>query len=101
MRQKLTTALSSIVPSTAIKSDGEGYLNNVGVVADIYSTGAAAFVGSCQWQTSPDNVTFTNTGVAFAGGTFNTQNITLNEYVRLNVTAYTSGTIQGRYFTDI
>lgn len=101
MRQKLTTALSSVTSSPGIKSDGEGYLSNVGVVADIYSTGAAAFVGSCQWQTSPDNVTFSNTGVAFTGGTFNTQNITLNEYVRLNVTAYTSGTIQGRYFTDI
>ena len=100
MRQKLTTVLSAVATSTAIRSDGEGYLSNVGVVADIYATGAA-FVGSAQWQTSPDNITWTNTGVAFAGGTFNTQNLTLNEYTRLNATAFTSGPIQGRFFTDI
>lgn len=101
MEQRATAALASVTASTAIEADGaNGFLSGVSVVANI-NAGTAAFVGACQWQTSPDNTTWANVGVAFAGGLFNSQKITLNKFNRLNVTARTSGDVIGTLTTDV
>lgn len=100
MQMKQTAVLSAVAPSTAITTKESSFQSGTKVVA-IANGVTAAFVGSAQWQTSVDGTTWVNQGVAFTGGLVNIQNITLTENVRLNVTAYTSGGIQGTLVSDI
>lgn len=100
MKQKITAVLSSVVAGASIATIEAGFLPGVPVVADLFAPTSTAFVGSAIWQTSPDGTTWTNTGVAFTGG-FSPQTITLSNFVRLNVTAFTSGSVQGRLISDI
>lgn len=101
MEQRATAVLASVTASTAIAADGgNGFLPGVRTIANINAV-SAAFVGSCQWQTSPDGTSWTNVGTAFAGGLFNTQMITLSSFNRLNVTARTSGDVVGTLTNDV
>lgn len=100
MKQRVTAILSAVAPSAAIKADGGGFMGGKDVIANVNAV-SAVFVGSCQWQTSPDLTVWTNVGTAFTGGLFNTQTLVLGEFNRLNVTAFTSGTIIGALVSDI
>ena len=100
MDMKQTAAITSVAASTSISTRQSGFMAGTKGIA-IANGVTAAFVGSAIWQTSPDGTTWTNQGVAFTGGLVNIQQITLSEFLRLNVTAYTSGGIQGTVLGDI
>lgn len=100
MKQKITAVLASVVAGATINTQESGLLPGMQVVADLFAPTSTAFVGSAQWQTSVDGTTFTNVGSAFTGG-FLPQSIILAQYIRLNVTAFTSGSVQGRILSDI
>ena len=102
MRQKITTEITAAAASTAISTLEAGFLPGVDVIADIFAP-LGAFAGTARWQTSPDNVTWSNVGVdvVLTTGGFNTQTIRLAQWVRLNVSAFTSGRVGGRLLSDI
>lgn len=102
MKQKLTAVLSSAAAGTAINTMEAGYLPGMQVVADMFAP-SGAFSGSAKWQTSVDGSTWTDAGSAFTttGGGISAQTITLAQYLRLNCTSYTSGSVQGRILSDI
>lgn len=94
MKVKQSTVLSSVAASAGIAMNEAGFLPGMPAVAFL-NTPAGSFVGSAIIQTSEDNVTWANAAGASAvtsGGAI--QNITLKQYVRLNCTAFTSGSIQ-------
>lgn len=100
MRQEITDALSSVTTSAVIATNKAGMLPGMQVVADMFSP-AADFAGSAKWQTSVDGTTWVDAGVAFTTDGFNTQTITLAQHLRLNCTARSAGSIQGRILSDI
>jgi len=102
MKLKQTALLAALAAGATITTMEAGFLPGMTVAAILHSP-AGAFVGSAQVQTSQDNVTWVNaTGstAVTAGGT-DIQLITLAQYVRLNVTAYTSGGIKATFLSDI
>jgi hypothetical protein len=102
MKQKITAVLSSAANGATINTAEAGFLPGMQVVADIFVP-AGAFVGTAKWQTSVDGSTWADAGSSFAstGDGFNTQTLTLAQYIRLVVSAYTSGSVQGRILSDI
>lgn len=103
MLQRITGALTSAAASTAIATSTSGFLPGMQVVVDMFAPTNGAFSGTARWQTSVNGTTWTDVGTAFTttGGGFNTQTITLENFLRLNCSAYTSGAIQGRVLSDI
>ncbi len=103
MLQRTTGILTSATGSAAIAASQSGFLPGMQVVADIYAPTNGAFNGTARWQTSVDGTTWNDVGVAFTttGGGFNTQTITLSNFVRLNCSAFTSGAVQGRILSDV
>lgn len=103
MLQRITGTLTSAASSTSIPTSSSGFLPGMQVVVDVYAPTNGAFSGTVRWQTSVDGTTWDNVGVAFTttGGGFNTQNITLSNFIRLTCTAFTSGAVQGRILSDI
>lgn len=94
MKVKQTTVLGSAVASAGVATNEAGFLPGMPAVAFL-NTPAGAFSGSAIIQTSEDNSTWATAAGASAvttGGAI--QNITLKQYVRLNCTAFTSGSIQ-------
>lgn len=102
MKQKLTAVLASVVAGATINTQEAGLLPGMQVIADIFAP-AGAFSGSAKWQTSVDGSTWTDAGSAYTTttGGFVPQNITLAQYIRLNCTAFTSGSVQGRILSNI
>jgi len=102
MKQKLTAVLSSVVAGATINTQEAGYLPGMQVVADMFAP-AGAFSGSAKWQTSVDGTTWADAGSAFTTttGGYNPQTITLAQFLRLNCTNFTSGSVQGRILSDI
>lgn len=102
MKIKQSTLRSAAGADAAIAMNESGFLPGMVVPVVIGSPGAA-FAGSAIIQSSVDGTTWgTATGAAAvtAGGT-TIQSVTLNQYMRLNVTAYTSGSIQATFLGDI
>lgn len=93
MRQLDLGTLAAVAAGTTTNTQGNGFLPGELAVARIFSPGGA-YVGSAQIQTSPDGTAWTNVGVAHTSGGFNTFPITLSSFVRLNGTAFTSGSVK-------
>lgn len=91
--------LAAVAAGTAATTQGLGFLPGDVVVARIFSPGGA-FAGSAQIQTSPDNSTWTNVGSAVTGGC-DEFTITLSNYVRLNCTVRTAGSVKATLTNDI
>lgn len=102
MKIKQTAILAALAAGATINTTEAGFMPGVQVAAIIGSPGGA-FVGSAIVQTSIDGATWaTATGaVAVAAAGVAVQVITLAQYIRLNVTAWTSGNIQASFLSDI
>lgn len=102
MKAKNTAIVNSVAASASIATSEAGFLPGMTAVCDIYSTDGA-FAGTAQWQTSADGTTWGNQGTSFVStaGAFNRQNITLSNFIRLNVSARTAGAVQGSIVSDI
>ena len=85
-------ALGAVAATAAVATNRGGLLpgETVGVML---SSPAGAFAGAAQLQTSLDNITWTNVGVAHANAGASLQAITLSNFIRLNVTAVTAGSV--------
>lgn len=92
--------LAAVAAGTSFPTAGLGFLPGDTVVANFSSVAAAAFAGSAQIQTSPDNTNWTNVGSAFVGSS-DTQAITLSNYVRLNCTARSAGSVKAVLVNEI
>jgi hypothetical protein len=103
MKIKKSTVLSSVAASTAIATAEAGFLPGMEVAALIAAPTNTPFVGSCVVQTSADGTTWATapgaTAVTSAG--VNIQSVVLAQFVRLNCTAFTSGSVQLTLLSDI
>jgi hypothetical protein len=100
MRQIDLGTLASVAAGTSFPTRGLGFLPGEQVLANFFSVAAAAFVGSAQIQTSPDNTNWTNVGSAFIGSA-DQQAITLSNYVRLNCTVRSAGSVKATLQNEI
>lgn len=85
--------LSAVAAGTSFSTAGLGFLPGDTVVAEIFSPGGA-FSGSAQVQTSPDGTTWTNVGSAVTAGADKFL-IQLSNFVRMNCTARSAGSVKG------
>lgn len=93
--------LTAVAAGTAMATTGLGFLPGEVAKAEIFSP-SGAFVGTSRIQTSVDGTTWTDVGpAAHTTGGYNTYMITLSNWIRLNVTAFTSGNIKAVVFNDI
>ena len=102
MKTKISAALTSAVAGATINTTEAGFLPGMKVVADLFAP-TGAFSGTAKWQVSVDGTTWTDPGANFvttAGGLW-VQEITLQNFARINCTAFTSGSVQGRLLSDI
>lgn len=94
MKVLQSTALSSAAASAAIATKESGFLPGMPAVAFLHSP-AGAFAGTAVVQTSEDGSAWaTAEGAAAVSAPGAIQNIKLKQFVRLNVSAFTSGNIQ-------
>lgn len=107
MRIIQTTALGSIAASAALATNSSGLLPGMVVPVMLHSP-AGAVVGTAILQTSVDGTTWT-TAVDAAGANLaavttigpNMQSVRLAQFIRLNMTAWTSGNLMATVFSDI
>lgn len=92
MRTTSIGSLAAVAASTGVACDKGGLLVGEKVPV-LLSSPDAAFAGSAQLQTSPDNATWTNVGTAVTTAGTQVQEITLSSFIRLNCTARTAGTV--------
>jgi hypothetical protein len=102
MKFKQSAVLASLVAGAALNTTESGFLPGMQVGVIIGAPGGS-FVGSAIVQTSQDGTTWGAAPGASAvtSGGVNVQTVTLAQFVRLNVTAYTSGGIQASFLSDI
>lgn len=102
MKIKQSAILSSAVAGATINTSEAGFLPGMQVAAIIGSPGGA-FSGTARLQTSQDGSAWSNAvgSADVTAGGVNVQVITLAQFVRLNVSAYTSGNIQATLLSDI
>ena len=102
MKIKQTSLRSASGAGETISTQDAGFLPGMQVAALIGSP-SNAFVGTAVIQTSVDGTTWaTATGAAnVTAPGLNVQTITLAQFIRINVTAYTSGNIQATFLSDI
>lgn len=100
-----TAAVTSAAASAAITCNTAGFLPGQKVIAVIGGTNGAAFSGTAVVQTSDDGTTWGTADGAVAlvttTGAPTIQEITLKSYVRLNVSAFTSGSAQARFISAL
>jgi hypothetical protein len=92
--------LAAVAAGTSFPTRGTGFLPGEQVVVNFGSVAAAAFAGSAQVQTSVDGTTWGNVGSAFVGAA-DTQQITLSNFIRLNCTARTAGSVKAVVVNEI
>jgi hypothetical protein len=92
--------LSAVAAGASTPTQGNGFLPGESAKLEIFSPDAA-FAGSAQVQTSVDGTTWTNVGVAHTSAGYNSYMITLTNYIRLNATARTAGSVKAVVFDDI
>jgi hypothetical protein len=99
---KQSAILAALAAGATINTTEAGFLPGMVVPAFIGSP-SGAFVGSAILQTSEDGTTWGTAGGAVAVTTqgLNVQTITLKQFIRLNVTAFTSGNIQATLISDV
>lgn len=92
--------LSAVAAGTAAATNGLGFLPGESAKLEIFSPDAL-FAGSAQVQVSADGTSWTNVGVAHTSAGYNTYMITLSNFIRLNATARTAGSVKAVVFDDI
>lgn len=102
MKIRQSAVLSATGAGASLSFNENGFLPQTNVPCIIASPGGA-FVGSAIVQSSVDGttwVTATGATAVTAGGT-SIQMITPAQFMRLNVTAFTSGNIQATFLGDV
>lgn len=92
-------SLSAVAAGSSASTQGLGFLPGDTCLAHVMSPGGA-FAGSAQIQTSVDGTTWNNAGNAVTAGS-DMFSIKLENYVRLNATARTAGTVKAVLMNDI
>lgn len=100
MRVVPIATLAAVAAGATVTTQSAGMLPGEVVPVLIHSPGGA-FVGSAQLQTSPDGTAWTNVGTAHTSAGTSVQAITLSNYLRLNCTAFTSGSITATALNDL
>lgn len=102
MKIKQTAILTAVGAGAAIATDETGFLPGMEVPVVLASPGGA-FTGSAILQTSEDNATWANAAgaVAVTRAGVAIQSITLKQFMRLNVTAFTTGSIQATALSNV
>jgi hypothetical protein len=100
MRSLDLGTLAAVAAGTTIATAGLGFLPGESVKAEIFSPDAL-FAGSAQIQVSADGTTWENVGVAHTSAGYNTFMITLKNFIRLNATARTAGSVKAVVINDI
>jgi tryptophan synthase alpha subunit len=102
MLLKQSAVLGSVVAGATISTQEMGFLPGMKVAAVIGSP-AGAIVGSAIVQTSEDGTTWgTATGAsAVTTAGLNIQEITLKQFLRFNMTAWTSGNLQATFLSGL
>ena len=103
MKVKQTTVLSTVTASAGVATNEAAFLPGMTVPAMIHAPTAGGSALNAVIQTSEDNSTWATATGATAITTPGThiQNITLKQYVRLNVTAITGGSAQLSVFGNV
>lgn len=100
MRVTPIASLSAVSAGDAVTTQSAGMLPGE-TVPVLLSSPDGAFAGSAQLQTSPDGATWTNVGTAHASAGAQIQAITLSNYLRLNCTARSAGTVAAVALNDL
>lgn len=102
MKIKQSAILAALAAGATINTTESGFLPGMTVPVFIGSPGGA-FVGSAIVQSSVDGTNWVTASgaVAVTSAGLNVQPIVLAQFIRLNVTAYTSGNIQATLVGDI
>jgi hypothetical protein len=97
-----TAILSAVAAGATIETNKAGFLPGM-TVPVIIGSPDAAFAGSAVVQTSEDGSTWGTASGAVAVTTAGLaiQQIVLKQYVRLNVTARTAGSVQATLLSDV
>jgi hypothetical protein len=102
MKSKITAAVSSAAASATLTTNEAGLLPGMTIDVELVAP-VGGFSGTARWQTSQNGTTWTNAGVDWvttAGGV-DFQQIKLEQYLRVNVSAYASGSVKGRAQSNI
>ncbi len=102
MKIKQSAILTAVAAGATINTTEAGFLPGMTIAAVIGSPGGA-FVGTAQVQTSQDGTTWTNAvgSSSVTSGGVNIQPVVLAQFIRLNVSAFTSGNLQATFLSDI
>lgn len=100
MRIQLIGSLTSVAASTAISTQSAGLLAGE-VVPVLVGSPTGAFVGTASLQTSVDGTTWTNVGPSLTTAGVQLVAVPLSNFIRLNCTAFTSGSIAATAFNDL
>lgn len=100
MRVTTIATLSAAGAGASVTTQSGGLLPGE-TVPVLLSSPSGAFVGSAQVQTSVDGTTWTNAGTAVTTAGADIQAIKLENFIRLNCTAYTSGNVKALALGDL
>jgi hypothetical protein len=103
MKVKQSAILAAVAAGATISTREAGFLPGM-IVPVVYASPAGSFVGSAIIQTSEDGTTWGTGAGASAitqpgGGVIHM--VTLKQFIRLNMTAFTSGNLQASILSDI
>jgi hypothetical protein len=93
MRSLLVGSLAAVGTSAALTTQSAGFLPGE-IVPILVSSPDGAFAGSAQVQTSVDGTVWNNAGAIAASAGTKLNAIRLENFIRLNCTARTAGTIE-------
>jgi hypothetical protein len=102
MKIKQSAILAALAAGAAISTQEAGFLPGM-IVAAIIGSPSGTFSGTAQLQTSQDGTTWSNAvgSSPVTSGGVNIQPVVLAQFIRLNVSAYTSGNLQATFLSDI
>lgn len=100
MRIASLGTLAAVAAGTALSTQAAGFLAGETVPVLVSSPGGA-FAGTASLQTSVDGVTYSNVGPSITAGGTVLVAVPLSNFLRLNVSAFTSGNVAATVFNDL
>ena len=92
--------LAALAAGATVNTQSAGLLPGE-TVPILLSSPSGAFVGTASLQTSVDGTTFTNVGPSVTSAGTQLAAVRLENFIRLNVSAYTSGNVSAVAFNDL
>lgn len=100
MRVVTIGSLSALGAGASVSTQSAGLLPGE-TVPVILSSPGGAFAGTAQLQTSVDGTTWTNVGPSVTTAGTDVAAVTLSNFIRLNVSAFTSGSVKAVALNDL